>query len=271
MKQWLSALAVLAVSHSALAQATVQQSRPEILILGTFHMANPGHDIHNTQADDVLSVRRQAQIADLVAILARFRPTKIAIESPVTSSRAAQQYAAYVAGTYQLSRDETNQIGYRLAKDLRLPTVYPVDEDGEFQYMRVRNYAVAHGLMEKFNAMEARAAARAQQQSRFLASHSIVETLEYINADSTAAQTIAGDYAFVQFGEPWEYAGSDLLTYWFQRNMRIYRNIQALATAPDDRILVIYGAGHLPWLRRAVLDEGTMRLRTLSELVAEHP
>ncbi|MEN6310254.1 MAG: hypothetical protein ABFD80_01805, partial [Acidobacteriota bacterium] len=35
------------------------QAKPEMLIVGTFHMANPGHDIFNAKADDVLSPKRQ--------------------------------------------------------------------------------------------------------------------------------------------------------------------------------------------------------------------
>jgi len=45
-------LALLVVPQVAWSQA---DPRPEILVLGTYHMANPGHDVHNMQADDVLS------------------------------------------------------------------------------------------------------------------------------------------------------------------------------------------------------------------------
>lgn len=241
-------------------------ARPEILILGTFHMANPGHDVHDIDADDVLSARRQREIAALVEVLKRFRPTKIAVEAHVGSTSVERRYADYLAGTYTLTRNEIDQIGYRLAAALGHSTIYPVDEDGEFQYVRVRDYAVAKGLTAAFDSMEARNAARAKRQGEFLATHSILETLAYMNADSTAAGTLASDFAFVRFGDPWEYAGSDLLTFWIQRNLRIYRNIQALATSPDDRILVIYGAGHLPWLRLAAANDRTVRLRTLADL-----
>src|SRR5919201_1751390 len=53
------------------------QTRPQILVLGTFHMNNPGRDIHSTQVDDVLAPKRQQEMAELLAVLGRFRPTKI--------------------------------------------------------------------------------------------------------------------------------------------------------------------------------------------------
>lgn len=36
-----------------------------------------------------------------------------------------------------------------------------------------------------------------------------------------------------------------LILNWYSRNLRIYRNIRKAATSPDDRILVLFGAGHL--------------------------
>jgi hypothetical protein len=54
---------LLAVLGTPIAGWAQSNERPEILVLGTYHMANPGHDIHNMQADDVLSPKRQQEIA----------------------------------------------------------------------------------------------------------------------------------------------------------------------------------------------------------------
>lgn len=48
--------------------------------------------------------------------------------------------------------------------------------------------------------------------------------------------------------------------------MRIFTNIVQLADSPNERIPVIYGAGHLDWLRLAVASDPTLRLRKLAEL-----
>src|SRR5579871_793252 len=60
---------------------TAEEMRATIMILGTYHMNNPRLDDKDAEADDVLSARRQREIADLVEKLARFNPTKIAIEA----------------------------------------------------------------------------------------------------------------------------------------------------------------------------------------------
>jgi hypothetical protein len=38
--------------------STEEAKRAEVLVLGVYHMANPGHDIFNMQADDVLAPKR---------------------------------------------------------------------------------------------------------------------------------------------------------------------------------------------------------------------
>src|SRR4051812_3260498 len=228
------ALLVLAfvIPHIVSSQAA---SRPEILVLGTYHMANPGHDIHNMQADDVLSPKRQQEITQLIAVLKKFNPTKIAIESDVSSGRLAKEYSDYLAGKYTLSRNEIDQIGYRLAKELGHRTVYPVDADGDFPYLRVLNYAKANGLQNKFEAIQARTAQRVKAQGDFLGSHTVLETLQYMNSDSLAAADLAEYFTFVQFAEPYEYAGPDLLADFYRRNIHIYHNVTALIEAPSER------------------------------------
>ena len=260
---------LLAACASTVAWAQ-QPDRAEILVLGTFHMANPGRDLHSGKVDDMLSPTRQREITELIEVLKRFRPTRIAVEASVGSQRVAQQYADYLAGKYTLSANEIDQVGYRLARELHHSKVYAVDEDGEFPFYRVRNYAIANGKNEKFEASQSEIGARVKAENEYLASHTVLETLQLLNADSTTARAVGEYYtAFAPYGEPYEYAGPDLLASWFQRNIRIHRNISACIESPAERVLVIYGAGHLGWMRQNVANDPAMRLRTLSEY-ADH-
>jgi hypothetical protein len=165
-------------------------------------MANPGRDIFNMQADDVLSPKRQQEIAQIVEVLKKFQPTKIAVE--------------------------------------------------------------ANGRADKLETLQASMGARVKEQDDFLRSHTVVEMLERMNADSTVTKDVASYFAFVPYGDPDDYAGPDLLAMWYQRNIRIYHNIAALIDSPNDRILVIYGAGHLGWLQQDVNNDEAVKLRKLA-------
>ena len=267
MKKISLILGVMTISVAAWAQS---DARPEILVLGTYHMSNPGRDIYNMKADDVLSPKRQQEIEQLIEVLKRFHPTKIAIEADVGSQRVEQEYSDYLAGKYTLSRNETNQIGYRLAKELGHLAVYPVDEEGDFPMQRVVNYAKANRRDQTLNAITAGWGTMVKEQDDFLQSHTVLEMLEYLNSDPRVAKDVALYYATVPYGDPSDYAGPDLLAAWYQRNIRIYSNIVKLAASPNDRILVIYGAGHLGWLRQDIANDETVKLRKLSDFTGHH-
>ncbi len=258
-------LMILAIACQAQSDA-----RPEILILGTYHMANPGHDVYNMQADDVLSAKRQQEMGQLMEVLKRFHPTKIAIEADAGNKRVEQQYADYVAGKYTLSRNEIDQIGYRLAKELGHRAVYGVDEEGDFPIQRVINYAKANNQKEKLDAIMGGWGTMVKEQGEFLQSHTVLEMLEYMNSDARVAKDIGLYFAMARYADPGDYAGPDLLAAWYQRNIRIYSNIVKLAESPNDRILVIYGAGHLGWLRQDVANDKTVQLRKIADLTAHH-
>ena len=47
-----------------------------------------------------------------------------------------------------------------------------------------------------------------------------------------------------------EHAGADILSiHWYDRNLRMHRNIKRVASSPEDRVLVLFGAGHMGILK----------------------
>jgi hypothetical protein len=232
-------------------------------------MGNPGRDINNMQADDVLAPKRQQEMTQLIEVLKKFHPTKIAIEAEVGSPRVDKQYSDYLAGKYTLSQNEIDQVGYRLAKELGHKEIYGVDEDGDFPWQRVVNYVKGSGQKEKFDALQASWGETVKEQGEFLKSHTVLEMFEYLNSDSKTAKEVAFYYALIPYGEPGDYAGPDLLAAWYQRNIRIYHNIVKLIDSPSDKILVLYGAGHLGWLQQGIANDSSVRLRKLAEFMGQ--
>ena len=249
-------------------QATTEKStaRAEVLVLGVYHMANPGRDIFNMQADDVLAPKRQAEITELIEVLKKFQPTKVAIEADMYGKRR-QEYADYLAGKHTLSRNENDQLGYRLAKELGHKAIYPVDADGDFPFQRFANYAKGSGRSKELEALTGEIGGMVKAQNEYLASHTVLETLLYMNADDKVTEAVGYYYRQAHFSEPGDWAGADLVADWFRRNMRIYSNIVKLIDSPNERVLVIYGAGHLGWLRNNFASDPTIRLRKLAEFV----
>lgn len=255
-----------ALSQQASVDTAPECGGPEVLVLGVYHMGNPGRDVANLEADDVLAPRRQAEIAELTRVLAEFEPTKIAVEEGFNSDAASRRYAEYLAGTHELTRNETEQIGFRLAGELGHEDVYAVDVNGEFPFPRVADYARANGRAGEFEAVVSEIQTGVEATDAYLEDHTVLETLLYMNADERVSRTLGLDYRITHLGEAWNWAGADLVAAWFHRNIRIHTNIANLIESPDERVLVIFGAGHLGWLRHNVESDPCLRLRTLAEV-----
>jgi hypothetical protein len=70
------------LSTNLLAESpTSAPARIQVMVLGTYHFDNPGQDLHNMKVDSVLTTAKQAELADVASRLAKFNPTKIAVEA----------------------------------------------------------------------------------------------------------------------------------------------------------------------------------------------
>ena len=58
-----------------------------VLIVGTFHMANRGHDAYNVQADDVISTKGQQEIEKVIEVLKILVGSAACSQGPVSGVR----------------------------------------------------------------------------------------------------------------------------------------------------------------------------------------
>ena len=251
----ISAVCSAALLMTLVTTTDAQQSRgvrpAQVMILGTYHFANPGLDVVKTEVADVLSPAKQGEIARVVEALARFRPTKIAVEAPPASAaRLDSLYRAYRAGRHALSRNEIEQLGFRLAGRLEHGRVYPIDHTGEFPFEAVMQYAQAHDPAFVAYAQRTITAVTAEENRR-QKELTIGQNLRERNNPRTIAMEHGVYTRLARVGAGDNYVGADLVSKWYGRNIRIFANLQRIAE-PGDRILVIFGSGHAAILRELV-------------------
>lgn len=244
-------------------------TKAHVLVLGVFHMANPGRDIFNLQVDDVLAPKRQKEIADTVATLKKFRPTKIAIEAGIDSKRVRHEYQDYLDGKYTLTRNEIDQLGFRLAKELGHKQMYPIDVEGDFPFEKVQEFAKQKGKEKELNQWMATIPKLLEHESAILKQGTVSDLLLFINRREQVQEDQQLYMDFAQFAGGGEYPGPDLLAEWYRRNARIFANLRSIITSPDDRVLVIYGSGHLYWLQRNVLDSRDLELARFEDFAGK--
>jgi Family of unknown function (DUF5694) len=245
--------------------------RPTILVLGCVHFDNPGRDVVNIKVEDVLSPARQAEIAKVVDQLAAFHPNYVAVEWPRTAQEKLDaRYRDYREGRYELSRDERDQLGLRLAAKLSLQRVNAVDWNdnppGEDNLYDWPEYAKSHGQAELLSALmdPHRSLGIVPQGTR-----SIGAWLLKMNSPDILAASQRNYFDFAMIGDEQQQPGANWVGGWYARNLRIFNNLVLLAGRPEDRVLVIYGAGHAYLLRQFARESGAFRLVDVGAVLNE--
>ena len=239
------------------------RERPEnpaqVLILGTYHFANPGLDVVQMEVADILSTQKQAEVNEVVEALAAFRPTRIAVEVRAPSVAALDSlYEAYRGGHHALGRSEVQQLGFRLADRFDHARLYAIDHEGEFPFAAVMGYAQEHDpdLVRLVQSELGEIGAEASRQQR---EDTLSEILRLHNDPGSIAEGHGLYLMMSGVGAGDTYVGADLLAHWYERNIRTFADLRAIA-APGDRILVIFGSGHAAILRELVGSDPALEL-----------
>ncbi len=124
-------------------------------------------------------------------MLRRFRPTKVAVERERGDERIARDYADYLTGRHELTRNEIEQLGFRLAQAMGHQEVFAVDADGDFPFQHLVAFAKATGRATELEAVMGGFGALSEEQGAFLATHTVLEALRFVNAPERTARELA--------------------------------------------------------------------------------
>ena len=245
----------LVLTHGAAAQAHTAHCQPDdpripVLFVGSYHMSNPGLDAFNLEADDVLTEPRQDEIQDVVERLSRFTPTKVAVEAPWADSTTLARFDAYSRTQGTLRRSEKEQIGFRLARQLDHRTVYPIDNRMMLDQSQVGAALEANPALGVYMGnIQTIGETALDSMSTWLSTGTIGNMLYRMNQPEFLRLAHEPYHHLLKIVMGDTYAGPDVVSVWYQRNLRIYANLARIAE-PGDRVFVLYGQGHIPILRQ---------------------
>jgi hypothetical protein len=239
--------------------AVCGQDEVQVMLLGTYHFANPGKDVIKQDIDDVLNPGRQTELDDLATRLASWQPDRIAVEWPISATDTVRaRYARYLAQTLAPTRDEVVQIGFRLASRLGHDALYPIDDDSYLdlndslkaiferrpEFERTRDSVVA--VLQK----------EAEATNAWMRTATIREHLLRLNSDDALhrGNSMGMFGGYLQAGQGQNYGGPQFLAQWYARNFNMAHTLTRVVRPDVTRILVIVGSGHVAPLRN-LLDE----------------
>lgn len=225
----------------------------QVMVIGSEHFANPGLDVINVESIEVLTPRRQKELQAIAESLRDFAPTVVAVERVTQAPDYIDTgFEKFKQADLLSKRNETIQIGYRLANLIGLKHVYGIDEqpsEGEpdyFPMQKLMEHIAQQGRMEEFQLMLADVTERL---NNFTAEHSQADLAKYLALTNTQGSPLIADdiyFDLMKFDSGESQPGAELFAYYMMRNTKIISKLMNV-TEPGDRVVIIYGAGHKPW------------------------
>lgn len=241
------------------AQTASQSDKTQVMILGVYHFNNPNADVVKTNFPDHLSPAKQKEIEDVLEALAKFAPTKIFVEEVPESPTLRERYVEYLNGKYQLTANETEQIGYRLGKKFGHKQIFGADHRIGMDInavMAAANETKNTAFLSLFQSVIAEVQAMQKRHETGTVKQALIE----LNEPALQQRTKDLYMQMARVTNGGSYVGADVLTNWYQRNLRIFSNVVRMLEPSDSRVLVIFGQGHAPYLRDAIQSSPDMQL-----------
>jgi hypothetical protein len=254
-------LFALGVLFAGLAHAQPKQKVApiQVMIVGAYHMGNPGLDLNNAKVDSVLTPEKQKQLVEVANRLAKFKPNKIAVEMVADQAdMTTSDFAKFSAESLKMDPNEITQIAYRLANQLSHKSVYAIDEQSKtidyFPYDKVAEFAKTNSQQALIDTVSAYGKRETTEFERVQKTKTVRELLLRMNQPTYGPNEMkAFYYPLLAIGDSKTLVGAELNAAWYQRNAKIFAKLHQTAK-PGDRIFVLFGAGHNYWLRHFVKE-----------------
>lgn len=248
----------------------------QVMLLGTYHMDNPGLDVADIEVDDVLTSVRQDQLSTAVDHLARWKPDLVAVERPYErTDRTNQLYEEYRNGDREYDREEEIdpphperddptaecrseivQIGFRLADRLNHDRVAPVDwptslANDDLAALEDRGFEPSR----KLDATGVDLQSFQTEVNERIAQDTVLGALRWHNSEAQLRRfNKANMDALLWMGEAENYGGPRALARWYDRNLRMIHNLWRALNGTEKRVLFLVGASHVSPLRHLLTD-----------------
>ena len=228
-----------------------QTQKTKILLIGTIHFETPHTDQFELKVDDFLSAKRQSELEDLTNVLSQTKATKVMIERSIENQRSSDSlYNLYLTGHYKITVSEREQIGFRLAKKLKLNKVNCIDKFYGMHDSLMVATAKENDQLYLLKDLQTVATTMLNDYDTKLKKGTITEVLKHINKPEELKRNLSIYLKFIaKIGAGKNFAGAESVSEWYLRNLAIYSNIINQVEPSDKYVILIFGQGHIPILK----------------------
>ncbi|MCW9711370.1 DUF5694 domain-containing protein [Aliifodinibius salicampi] len=234
----------------------------KVMFLGTTHLDNPGRDTINMDVPDVLTRQKQKELKEVRDALAKFSPNKVALEVQMKHQSAfdslyqefrKRQIDTFSTGDFVSKRSEQFQIGFKLADRFGHDHVYALDHYIPMEMGKMMEFAKKHEpeFLEYFKSYKS--SHHITVKDSLLQNGTLLELYQYMNTEQSVKKYHEPYVRSLSLADDSSYVGADVIADYHRRNLRIFANLLKIAE-PGDRIFMMFGAGHSPFIRPLIKD-----------------
>lgn len=229
---------------------TSNPQKVQVLNFGTFHMGFT-NDASSTEFDEH-NKENQTRVHAIAQQLAAFKPTVLIVETtPKYDSVIQKEYQDYVQNPnmYFKSPSEIELLAYELGRLAGTQRIYGIDHRMGYNYMigeEIENTidsigynTYAENLLSYFPEVDQEYDSLALLDQLLLINHDqFLDFLITVNAD-----------LLTHVGTTNGFEGADEAAKYYQRNLRMYSNLNRISLDSTDRVFILMGASHTAFFR----------------------
>ena len=222
----------------------------KVLNLGTFHMGLTT-DANSTEFDEH-DKENQKKVHEIANLLSAFEPTVLVVEAiPEYNDELQSQYATYFDKPEMVFEkpNEIQLLAFELGRLSGAKRIYGIDHKMEYNYLIAKEIenSIDPEFIDRFYKDPLHFYPTVNVDEDTL---SLLDKLKVINHDRYLdfLMTINADIMAL-VGTERGFEGADEATKFYQRNLRMYANLNRIRFNIEDRVFILLGASHTAFFR----------------------
>lgn len=228
---------------------SVNKDKIQVLNFATFHMGSTT-DANSVDFDDK-NKKNQEDAQKIAQLIARFKPTIICVEVPREKNKALNnKYQAYLndpskASTYY---GEVGLVAFEVGRMNNVAELYGIDHKMGYNYMIANEIVneIDSATLNEYYANPFKSTPELNVDENTL---SLLDKLKLNNSPKFLDFLITVNADMLTFaGTKNGYEGADEAAKYYQRNLRIYSNLNRIPMTKSDRVFILSGSSHTAFL-----------------------
>lgn len=243
----------------------IGQHKTKTMVLGVFHFQDFGLDSYKPKFPfNILEPKRQLELDSLLEKIAKYKPTKILVESNriKMDSTINDRFQKFRKGEFDINdkKNEIYQVAFKLAEKLNHHRIYCSDASAPWFGVELdwdnydeESYLKSLGQYEKASRYNYEQVYEFHDSLKTV--QSLTEHLRILNNPLDRLKDHQSYLTSIIEGAGDNYLGADNVGRQYRRNLRIFANAYDLTDfGKEERLLLIYGSGHVWQLRQLFTD-----------------